>query len=165
MTKEFISIRNVNVLSPYQITVADESGKILRFTTDNALIYEVSFFKDDSLYVDGVFQFVIEEMSNSHSSHDPKIEQAIVAILNLFFEESDRVLAFVCDTKDNHAPARNILFNHWFHKYGGTQLTKMDGVIKAEGEEYYSSLITRTDNPNFSILRANYTCYIEQLQK
>lgn len=65
MTKEFISIRNVNVLSPYQITVADESGKILRFTTDNALIYQVSFFEDDSLYVDGVFQFVIEEMSNS----------------------------------------------------------------------------------------------------
>lgn len=165
MNFDIVSVDAINIISPYHVHVWQEERHILTFTTDYALVYQISFFIDESLYVENVYQFVIEEMNGTHAAHDDKIEQTIVAILNSFFQDSKRSLAFVCDTKKGYASARNHLFERWFRKYAGLQLIKMDGVIYTEGEVYYTSIITRKDNPNLELLQANYSNYIELLQK
>ena len=162
---DIVSVDAINITSPYHVHVQEGGRHVLTFTTNYALVYQISFFIDESLYVKDVYQFVIEEVNDTHSVHDAKIEQTIVAILTSFFQNPEHSLAFVCDTKQGYASARNHLFQRWFRKYAGSQLIKLDGVIYAEGDVYYTSIITRKDNPNLELLRSNYSNYIELLQK
>ena len=165
MNLDIVSVDAINITSPYHVRVQEGGCHVLTFTTDNALVYQISFFIDESLYVNDVYQFVIEEINDIHSVHDPKIEQTIVAILNSFFQSREHSLAFVCDTKQGYASARNHLFQRWFRKYAGSQLIKQDGVIYTDGDMYYTSIITRKDNPNLELLQSNYSNYIKLLQK
>ncbi len=165
MSQDIVSVDVINIVSPYHVRVHKTNKQILTFTTDNALVYQISFFVDESLFVENVYQFVIEEINDTHASHDWKIEQTVVAILNSFFQHLDHSLAFVCDTKGDYASARNYLFARWFRKYAGSQLIKLDGIVYAEDDTYYTSVITRIDNPNLELLKANYSNYIGELQK
>ncbi|WP_455668378.1 DUF6169 family protein [Phocaeicola sp.] len=165
MNFNIVSVDAINITSPYHVRVQEDERHVLTFTTNHALVYQVSFFLDESLYVKNVYQFVIEEVNDTHSAHDDKVEKTIVAILNSFFQNPECSLAFVCDTKQGYASARNHLFERWFRKYAGSQLIKLDGVIHTDGDMYYTSIITRKDNPNLELLQANYSNYIELLQK
>lgn len=75
------SIR-INLTAPYRV-VSTEEG-VVRFMTDNALVYEAGFIEDYSLLEENGYQFYLKEISGKTASRDVKIMETVWAI----FEES-----------------------------------------------------------------------------
>ncbi|MCD8182589.1 MAG: DUF6169 family protein [Bacteroides sp.] len=122
--RAIVSLNAINQKAPYHVLFKESQPNVLQFITDKGLIYNITFVVDRTLVLSNIFQLVIEEALQMHASHDPKIEQTIIAIVEDFFSDKERVLSFVCDTKGAHEVARNLLFHKWFTKYNKKELLK-----------------------------------------
>lgn len=162
---EIVSLNAINKKAPYHVQFKKNQPNVLQFITDKGLIYNITFVVDQTLALSNIFQLIVEEVLQIHASHDPKIEQTIIAIADSFFSNEERVLSFVCDTKGAHEFARNQLFHKWFIKYNTKDLLKIDGVVHTEETIFYSSIICSRRNPNFEIIQSTYKDLIVELQK
>jgi hypothetical protein len=78
--------------------------------------------------------------------------------ISLAMSQSDRVLLYICENSDRKGATRARLFDYIFHRYGGTEFTKIDGGIKASRNSHdiiYVSVIVNNENPDKD--KINYT--------
>lgn len=160
-----VSLEVINRESPYKVTYYKKREEILYFSTSKGLEYIITFVLDKILNIPNMYQLVVEEKYQTHAAYDPSIEKTIIAIIKSFLNNETNVLAFVCDSSDRHDTARNYLFNKWFIKYNDNNFYKWDGVINAEGNVYYSSLICNRKHPDFLAVKSNFYSFVSELQK
>ena len=110
-----LSLKPLNARSPYQITIAEDGG--YDFITSQGIHYTVYFDIDQPLGGCETFQFIIQKVEHQRSSHDPKVEQTILTIVDQFFRENLNVLLYICDDSDGREANRNRLFLAWFKKF------------------------------------------------
>lgn len=149
-----INIDEINRSAPYFV-YASYDNKSIKFTTDNALHYTVSFIEDYNF--PGAYQFFLYEDDTRKASYDEKISLTISSILKSFFADKNNVLLFICDAQDNRQYGRNMLFSKWYHMYGSKAYHKEDLVINVDGTcFYYASFICRKDHPSLKIMQETF---------
>ena len=110
-----LSLEKINIQSPYEVSYAPNGDFV--FSTNLGIHYLISFESETPMGGCDTFQFVIQKLDQQRSPHDAKVEQAILAILNVFFEEHLDVLLYMCDDSDGREANRNRLFLAWFKKH------------------------------------------------
>lgn len=163
---DIVSLSEINTVTPYRVFYLFEKKEVLRFSTDKGLNYAVTFVLDKTLDLPNMYQLVIEEINQLHAEYDVSVEKTLMTIITNFLTNKLNILAFVCDTSDSREAARHALFNRWFLKNNkDLRFLKMDGIINAEGNMYYSSLIFSRNHPQQDIIKNTYIEFIGELQK
>lgn len=160
-----VSLEVINRESPYKVTYYNKREEILYFSTSKGLEYVITFVLDKTLNIPNMYQLVVEEIYQTHASYDPFIEKTIITIIESFLDEENNILAFVCDSSDRHETARNYLFNKWFLKYNDNRFYKWDGIVKAEENVYYSSLICNKKHADVLSVKSTFYKFVSDLQK
>ena len=93
-----LSLDLINAQSPYEVSFAPNGD--FAFATSLNIHYLISFEMEEPVGGCNTFQFVIQKLENQRSPHDAKVEQAILAILDVFFREHLDVLLYMCDDSD-----------------------------------------------------------------
>lgn len=76
------------------------------------------------------FEFSFYPVGNRTSVFDDRIRATVLKILEDFLDtHSDCVLLYICDSLDNQARTRNILFNRWFREVAPPHLLKFNRKI------------------------------------
>lgn len=124
---------------------------VYRFFTDYGVEIAISFDFDDLLESSEAYMFNITNVNRQKSPRDIKIRDAIVAIIDNFFEENSVALLYICETGDSKQAMRNRLFESWFaYANEKEQYTIMvANVCDMEGVDNYAAMILRKDNPYF----------------
>ena len=103
------------------------------------------------------FQFVIQKLDHQRSPHDAKVEQAILAILDVFFKEHLDVLLYMCDDSDGREANRNRLFLAWFKKHADLdRFTIRTASAVVEGKGFYAAIIVENRNPLLETIIADF---------
>lgn len=166
LDRDIVSLCRINSVAPYQVSYLSNKNEVLYFSTSKGLEYAVTFVLDKTLGFIDMYQLVIEEIHQSRAKYDISVEKTLIAIIEDFLKDDSHILAFVCDTSDSREAARHALFNRWFMKYNKESFYhKMDGIINAEGNMYYSSLIFKRSHPQHETIKAIYIDFIGELQK
>ena len=141
------------------------------FRTDFGLQYEIKFVPSGYIFPEGhpaqdyTYEFVIGVLENNTGKNPPldkKIPQTIALIFKEFFQEHRNVGVYICDSSDNKQAFRFRKFNTWFHFFKGLTYHKIDSSFKDKDDVViYTSLIMRTDNPNYQAVIDGYF-YITQ---
>ena len=164
--RDIVSLGRINSVVPYRVSYLSNKNEVLYFSTNKGLEYAVTFVLDKTLDFPDMYQLVIEEIHQSRAKYDISVEQTLIAIIEDFLVNDSHILAFVCDTSDSREAARHALFNRWFLKYNKESFyQKMDGIINAEGNMYYSSLIFNRNHPQCEAIKSVYIDFIGELQK
>lgn len=141
-----LSLKTLNEKSPYQITIAEDGG--YDFVTSQGIHYAIYFDHDQPLGGCETFQFIIQKVEHQHSSHDPKVEQTILTIVDQFFRENLNVLLYICDDSDGREAKRNRLFLSWFNKFAEPgRFTICTASTIIEGHGFYAAIIVENRNP------------------
>lgn len=141
-----LSSDRINKTSPYRVISAGEG--VVRFITDNALVYEAGFIEDYSLVEEDGFQFYLNEISGKSGPSDPKIMQTIWAVFEDFFAQNESVVLYICDVSDGHQAARARIFAKWFHAFEHeNKYTFIDGNVAFERISYFAAAIIAKSNP------------------
>ena len=77
---------------------------------------------------------------------DDRIGLTILSIFNLFFQKSQNVAVYVCESMDQRQLSRKRKFDRWFWKYNDGSLIKEDDIAVIKGTEIYNSLILHKAN-------------------
>jgi len=98
-----------------------KNSLVYQFTTKNEITYRVHFVKDETLiYLSGTadfeqtYQIVIEKTTDTKPPFDSRVFLTIEAIIIEFFNDTEKVLSFVCDTSDGKELTRFKKFNRWY---------------------------------------------------
>ena len=141
-----LSLEKINLQSPYKVSYAPNGDFV--FATNLGIHYLISFENETPLGGCDTFQFVIQKLDQQRSPHDAKVEQAILAILNVFFEEHLDVLLYMCDDSDGREANRNRLFLAWFKKHAAPErFTIRVASAIVEGKGFYAAIIVENRNP------------------
>lgn len=141
-----LSLKPLNARSPYQITIAEDGG--YDFITSQGIHYTVYFDIDQPLGGCETFQFIIQKVEHQRSSHDPKVEETILTIVDQFFRENLNVLLYICDDSDGREANRNRLFLAWFKKFAEPgRFTIRTANTTIEGHGFYAAIIVENRNP------------------
>ena len=147
----FNIVDRINEESPYKVMLHNESGACLFFTTDQDLTYIVSFIKDDSFADDlnsNAYHFLFKERDDKRSKYDAKVKLTISIIAMRFIEDTEKIVFFICDAKDNRENARSILFDKWFHELNQNgEYYKHDRRMDYPDCAVLFSFICRSQNP------------------
>ena len=166
VSEEIVSLSAINTTAPYRVSYLANKELVLCFTTIKGLCYAVTFVLDNTLGIPSMYQLVIEEINQSRAEYDPDVEKTLIAIIENFLSTDLHILAFVCDTTDEREAARHALFNRWYQRYSRKNLySKLDGIVNAEGNMFYSSLIYSKNNPLHETIKSLYIDFIGELQK
>ena len=150
-----LSLSNINARSPYKVLYSP-NGRFI-FGTSLGIHYLISFEDETPLGGCNTFQFVIQKLENRHSPHDPKVEQTILAILDVFFEEHLDVLLYMCDDSDGREANRNRLFLAWFKKHAAPKrFTIRTASAIVEGKGFYAAIIVENRNPLLDTIIADF---------
>ena len=124
---------------------------VYRFITDYGVEIAISFDFDDLLENGEAYMFNITNVNRQKSPRDIKVRDAIVAIIDNFFEENSVALLYICETGDSKQAMRNRLFESWFaYANEKEQYTIMVANVRdMEGVDNYAAMILRKDNPFF----------------
>lgn len=124
---------------------------VYRFITDYGVEIAISFDFDDLLENGEAYMFNITNVNRQKSPRDIKVRDAIVAIIDNFFEENSVALLYICETGDSKQAMRNRLFESWFaYANEKEQYTIMVANVRdMEGVDNYAAMILRKDNPYF----------------
>ena len=160
-----VSLEVINREAPYKVTYYNNREEILYFSTSKGLVYVITFVVDQTLNIPKMYQLVVEEIYQTHASYDPLIEETIITIIKSFFQQENNVLAFVCDSSDKHEKARNYLFNKLFLKYNNNCFYKWDGVISADENTYYSSILCSKKHTDYLSVKSTFYNFVSELQK
>ena len=151
------------MLTPYSYSKLKNS-LVYKFTTKSEIIYQVHFVKDGTLtYLSGtkvfeqVYQIVIEKTTDNTEPFDSRVFLTIEAIIIEFFNDTAKVLSFVCDTSDGKQIARFKKFNRWHEKSKHNQsIIKLnDNYTDTDVELFYSIMIHKS-NPKFKHLKSAF---------
>lgn len=141
-----LSLEKINAHSPYKVSYAPNGDFV--FATNLDIHYLISFEIEEPVGGCETFQFVIQKLDKQRSPHDAKVEQAILAILNVFFEENLDVLLYMCDDSDGREANRNRLFLAWFKKHAAPErFTIRTASAIVEGKGFYAAIIVENRNP------------------
>ena len=150
-----LSLDLINAQSPYEVSFAPNGDFV--FATSLNIHYLISFEMEEPVGGCNTFQFVIQKLENQRSPHDAKVEQAILAILDVFFREHLDVLLYMCDDSDGREANRNRLFLAWFKKHAAPdRFTIRTASAIVEGKGFYAAIIVENRNPLLEIIIADF---------
>ena len=150
-----LSLEKINIQSPYEVSYAPNGDFV--FSTNLGIHYLISFESETPMGGCDTFQFVIQKLDQQRSPHDAKVEQAILAILNVFFEEHLDVLLYMCDDSDGREANRNRLFLAWFKKHAAPErFTIRTASAIVEGKGFYAAIIVENRNPLLETIIADF---------
>lgn len=150
-----LSLDAINERAHYYVMLSPKGGYI--FETEGGIHYTISFEEDTPIGGCNTFQFVIEKMEKVRSSYDAKIEQTILAILDVFFKEHLDVLLYMCDDSDGREANRNRLFLTWFKKHAAPdRFTIRTASAVVEGKGFYAAIIVENRNPLLESIIADF---------
>lgn len=149
------SLKHILEQAPYELVL---SGDEFMFQTDFGIHYSISFNKEDIMLGGCVtYQLIIRKIEEKRSSHDPKVEATILAIINEFFRLNFEVMLYLCDTSDGREEYRNRLFLAWFDKYAGNnRFTICKAHAEIEGEGLFLCIIVDNRNPNLKAITEDF---------
>lgn len=122
--------------------------------TDQGIQY-VIYFLDYSAMFAGypeiahqIFMFNIDVIEGNPDERlsDDRIGITILQVFNSFFQKSQNVAVYVCDSMDNRQVSRKRKFDIWFWKYNDGSLIKEDDIAIIEGTEVHNSMILHKKN-------------------
>lgn len=160
-----LDLQEINKTSPYIISIFDSKGSYV-FTTDNGYEYVITFMIDYNLQSDKVYQFIITNSKQPHSSKDYKVRDAIIAIVKNFFTLNNNTILYFCDTSDNRQYQRDRLFKRWIEAAGGEDgmITISSSIKDIDGTENYITLLSRSDNPNLEAVVSEFKKLMQDLK-
>lgn len=150
-----LPLSQINNLAGYSVRLSPFGE--YRFQTEKGVNYSISFEEETSFGGCQTFQFVIKKIDDARSPHDPKVEQTILAILDVFFNEHLDVLLYMCDDSDGREANRNRLFLTWFKKNAAPQrFTIRTASAVVEGKGFYAAIIVENRNPLLEAIIADF---------
>lgn len=161
-----LDLERINSVSPYRVMQGDDL-MCFQFITDYGVNYVVSFIEDELLLSDESYQFIIANVNNVKSPHDPKLREAIMAIVYEFFDSSNVTLLYICETGDGKQSMRSRLFELWFN----ASPRKSDFVFLSadmhdvDGMQNYAAIIVRIDNPKLKDIVAEFAETVQLLSQ
>ncbi len=141
-----LSLPRINSKSPYKVKLSKNECFYI-FTTDQNIIYSISFSEEYEIGGCMSYQFSIDNLEKSHGSYDKKIKDTIIAIIEDFFIANQDVLLYICDTSDNREAARNRPFLRWFEQHSFGRFTICTADSQVEDTNFYMAIIVANDNP------------------
>lgn len=124
------------------------------FTTDLGEQY-VIYFSDASEYFKGLdvarhafmlgFMRLTENEDNEDDTppHDPRISATILQVLERFFEDNRKVMAYVCQS-GKREKYRHRLFTLWFSRYNNSRFVRH---VSSETEGLFAAIIYSKNSP------------------
>lgn len=144
--------------------VFDGTTTTYNFTTKNNICYRVSFVVDQTFStltgqeISGIYQLVIEKVTEGLEPLDSKVSKTIESIVAKFFQNIHNSLVYVCSEEGKKAEIRHKAFSRWYKSsvYRET-IVKIDNVIKVDiGEDapciLYTSFMFHRRNADFERL-------------
>jgi hypothetical protein len=135
--------------NPYSYLYHAETG-YYTFKTGNGLVYQV-YFTDGSGYFEAYpeiapyfFMFGFLVLDSKEALPDESVWATIYHILVDVFANSNKVLLFVCDTKDDKQAQRHRLFSVWYNclpTVDRKEVKKFDMILESEDMKLFSSLL------------------------
>ncbi len=161
-----INLERYNARSPYKATHAATEG-FYEFTTDYGVIYSVGFMADDSIISQNAYQFIITNANNRPSPKDEKVKEAIIVMIDEFFNTDKNVLLYICETGDGKQAMRNRLFQYWFSQYEKKEEYTFlsSSVIDEEGVVNYATIIVKNSNPYLADAVREFTETIQMFNR
>lgn len=121
-------------------------GNNYEFVTDSNLKYTVCFLLHTGISSCRVYEMAFGIVGTQKQSLDLRVRATIKAVLVDFWTNNTEAILFVCDSLDNRAKARMVLFDRWFR-----ELNSGYGVVKFDFPAslgVYASLLSYSSNPN-----------------
>lgn len=145
----------------YDFEFQDGKDKSYFFETKHGYLYQIKFKESSYIFSDLIsvrpnsYEFVIDLVNIIDSSKivfDSLIPNTIAEIYKDFFERFGRsTVVYIIDSSDSRESARKRKFDRWVEMFKGDEYFKIDAeIIDNENNRIYSSLIIKTDNPNFN---------------
>jgi Family of unknown function (DUF6169) len=145
----------------YDFEFQGGNDKSYFFETKNGYFYQIKFKESSYLFSPiktislNSFEFVIDlvyPQGNSKVILDSVIPYTIAAIFKDFFKLNGLgTVVYIIDSSDSRQSARKRKFDSWVELFKGDEYFKVDAeIIDLEKNKIYSSLIIKTDNPNFN---------------
>lgn len=108
---------------------------------------------------------MIANLNNQSSKRDSHVREAIIAIIDDFFEQNNDTLLCICETGDNKQTGRSRLFEYWFSMYSKKALFTMlsTTIVDSDGVSNFATIITRNDNPNYVDIISEFTETVQLL--
>jgi hypothetical protein len=157
-----LSLDHINERSPYYVMLSPKDNYI--FETERGIHYSISFEEETPIGGCDSYQFIMEKIDKVRSSHDAKVEQTILAILDEFFAEHLDVLLYMCDDSDGREANRNRLFLAWFKKHAAPErFTIRAASAIVEGKGFYAAIIVENRNPLLEAIIADFESTAEAL--
>ena len=150
-----LSLEKINTQSPYEVSYAPNCDFV--FATNLGIHYLISFENETPMGGCDTFQFVIQKLDHQRSPHDAKVEQTVLAILDVFFEEHLDVLLYMCDDSDGREANRNRLFLAWFKKHAAPDrftIRTANAIVECKG--FYAAIIVENRNPLLETIIADF---------
>jgi hypothetical protein len=157
--KPILDIDQINVLSPYPVIYDDDEGAFI-FPANNGLNCSISFSRDEGVLgdVEEVYHLVVTTRPAVVAHTDSGIQQAIIAILSVFFHDNRRIILYQCDHRNTfegrhetpfpYQTLRARRFNIWYVQANRDgQYEKLDAEIDRGGTPNHISVICRSDCP------------------
>lgn len=172
---QFLDINKINALSPYVVTY-DKDERAFVFVTHDGRNCYVSFSPDEGALPDigNVYYLLVGVRPNNRFEEDPSIQLTIIAIITVFFTDSNRVLAYFCDAHnqfiDQHPTPypiqtlRHRLFNFWYIRANADNLyEKLDATIERDGTPNHVAVIYRRDYSHRKTLSKTFSKLVDYL--
>ncbi len=140
------------LLKPYPLKEIDSYS--FEFLTDQGLRYVMYFldysvmFLDFPKIADQVYMFnidVIEGLPDETIS-DERVGRTVLEVFKQFFQKSQNVVVYVCDSMDDRQLARKRKFDIWFWKFNDGLLLKEDDTAVIGDVAIYNSIILHKQN-------------------
>lgn len=122
---------------PYNIIRGEDSTYY--FETDKGLKYS-AYFIEFPATIHKLYSFSFEK-KEGEGSHDIRVKDTIMCILQDFFKNENYILGYTCDVSDGRELARKKLFNRWFEEANNGSLKKFD----FQTDNVFVSLILNKD--------------------
>ena len=159
-----IDIEFLNKKSPYAITCDGADG--YSFATGFGVEYIIYFMPDYSIWNEGAYQFVIANRNQRKSPNDPKVKEAVLAIIEGFFDSNQAILLYVCETGDGKEALRNRLFLRWMSEYDNRSIYYLEHVeLQVERIDNYATLIVQKTNPRLNEIIEEFQRAIDEIRK
>ena len=150
-----MNLKDSNSSTHYQ-RIHNPSDNSFVFITDTQIEYKAYFLEASDYFPNQpfshnlfMFGFDISTKISEYKerkAYDEKVRNTISQTIDDFLKyDKNRIIIYVCDTKDEKQMYRGRLFNKWFVNLSGeTQIIKVDDVLY---ESAYISALLRNDNP------------------
>lgn len=159
-----LSTERINHGTHYPIFSDKDNAYI--FYTKQGIVYEISFDEDRPIGGCDTYQITIRKVNHAEGAYDPFVQEAILAIIEEFFEANQSVLLYICDTSDGRQQARSKLFLRWLRDYDREHRYHISTCnVPVEGEIWYTAIIVRKDNPLFDAIESQFTSDVAQLSE